>query len=275
MLVRVRTKTPWPLGAVVDQRLQGVVAEVRAGGDRVGAEAGGRAGEAGGAAERGAPVGRAGRGDVAALDVEDHRQLVLVGAPDDRAEGAPAGGAVLLEERRLRLDAGGDVGDGVDDAAAELLEAGGDGGVVAELRRLRPVLLDELRRHALEHGVEADADDAASRADGGGQSVGEVLHGDAPYGRARPSYRTEPGRTPRARSGVARQAPARELPDGRPAAGRRPARPRRRPAAGPGTGARCGGSWRSWRARSRWPRRRSRPARARPRTPPASRAAPP
>ena len=68
------------LGAVVDQRRAGVVAQVGAGGDGVGADARGRAGEAGGAAERGVPVGGAGRGDVAALDVEDHRQLVLVGA---------------------------------------------------------------------------------------------------------------------------------------------------------------------------------------------------
>src|SRR5665647_749181 len=129
--------------AVCDQRLQRVVAEIRAGGERVGGEADGRCGETGRPAEGGAPVGRAGAGDVAALDVQDDGEFVLVGTTDHGAESLPAGGAVLLEERRLRLDAGGGVGDGVDDAAAELLETGGNGLVLAELGGQRPILLDQ------------------------------------------------------------------------------------------------------------------------------------
>src|SRR5665648_139771 len=54
----------------------------------------------------------------------------------------------------------------------------------AELGRLRPVLFDQRRRHALERGVEPHADDAAARADGRGQSVGEMLHARPPLERA-------------------------------------------------------------------------------------------
>ena len=123
-------------------------------------------------------------------------RLVLVRAPDDGRQRLPAGRAVLLEERGLGLDAGGHAGYGVDDAAAELLEAGGDGDGVAQFGRLRPVLLDQLGRHALEHGIEPDADDAATRTDGRGQSVGEMLHEVPPVAVPAHGIARSPAQTP-------------------------------------------------------------------------------
>src|SRR5699024_9877833 len=72
-------------------------AEIGADGDRVGLERGARE-------QVRLGVGPHGRADVAALDVEDRQHTGLAGLGQQLLEHPDAGGAVALEERRLRLE---------------------------------------------------------------------------------------------------------------------------------------------------------------------------
>jgi hypothetical protein len=87
-----------------DQRLEGVEAEQRVGGDRVGAEAGDGAPGGGRLAEQRLAVGLGGDRDVAALAVGDDQQPGLAGRGADAFERRPARRAEPLEAGELRLD---------------------------------------------------------------------------------------------------------------------------------------------------------------------------
>lgn len=119
------------------------------------------------AAERGGGVGGHRRADVAALGVLDDEQPGGARVRGHLLERVQAGGAEGLEEGRLRLDRGRDLGDAVDHRGAE---AGGG------LRRPGEVLdaVEQLRRQLPQLGVEPDDEQALGLLDAGDQAVGEV-----------------------------------------------------------------------------------------------------
>ncbi len=104
---------PSVLRREVEQRTQRAEPEVRRDGDGVPGERG--------VAHEGVGVPRHGRADVAALGVDDRQQPRRAGVGDDPLQGRDPAGAVPLEERRLRFDAGDVPGEGLDDGAAEPL----------------------------------------------------------------------------------------------------------------------------------------------------------
>ena len=99
-----------------------------------------------------------------------------MGAADHLGERLPAGGAVLLEEGRLRFDDRRHGGGRRDDAAAELPAARGRRAIAVPGLGLRGIPGAHLGRQLGEIRVEADADDAAPLVDGLRESVGEVPH---------------------------------------------------------------------------------------------------
>ena len=154
------------LRAVASERYERIGAQIGTHSDGIRAQPRGDGPERRRAAEERLSVSAAGRSNVAALDVDDDRQIVALRTADDGGKGLPAGRPILLEERCLRLDAGRHAGDGVDDAAAKVLDAGGRGLLDAQIGHLTSVRGNQVGRHALQVGVEPDAHDAAARQDG-------------------------------------------------------------------------------------------------------------
>ena len=119
-------------GGAVEVGLEAVAAEERVDGDGV------TGGE-------GLRVDGGGDGDVAALAVEDHQQVVGVRVLDGGGERGPARGAEALEAGELRLDGDERRGRGLDDGAAVLGEI-----VTPEAVGMRVEAADDLRL-ALRH----------------------------------------------------------------------------------------------------------------------------
>ena len=134
----------------------------------------------GDAAEGRVGVGGRGRGDVVALGVEDGEQAETAGLAQQPLHHGHAVGAARLEEGALRLDDRRDRGDDVKHAAAKLLVSGGH-----RTQRIIAVARPYFERQGLPARVEADAQGVALGANGVGESVGKMLHGNgAGYSRA-------------------------------------------------------------------------------------------
>ena len=116
--VRTSTNIRPPDGlAGVGERLQRVRSQVRVDGQRIGQR---RRRAPRREIRRGVGLGR--RADVAALAVGDHQEPALARVLGHALGGRQAVMAGLLEERELRLDGDGVLGDRVDDARAEALD---------------------------------------------------------------------------------------------------------------------------------------------------------
>ena len=145
-------------------------------------------------------VGFGGRADVAALDVGDDQQAAVVRGADRSGQRAHAFPAERLVERRLRLDGGGVIGDGAEDAAVEFQDGVGRVGGRAS------GLLAEFGRERVELRIEPDDHAASFALDGFDQPVGKIFHvgfeprfrGARPLSRFRRSGRagTEAARAP-------------------------------------------------------------------------------
>ena len=106
-----------PADRCVDERLQAVVAQVRA--DRQGVGPPRTV-----PAQKTLGVGRGGRADVVPLAVQHHEQPFFAGVAHDLGQGGHSGRAKLLEEGRLGLDRRHPRGNHVHDPAAEPHESG-------------------------------------------------------------------------------------------------------------------------------------------------------
>ena len=155
----------------VDERLERVDAQVRVGGEGVGAEAGDVAERRRRDADERLAVGGGGDVDVAALGVGEHEQAGRVRVLDGRRQRGPAGRAEALEAGELRLDGDARRAGGVDDRAA-VRGDGGRGALGGRAARGRG--RDRGRPQALRVGVEPEHDLRLASRDGVGEPVAEV-----------------------------------------------------------------------------------------------------
>jgi len=160
------------LGGGREQRLQGIAAEQRVGGEGVGAQPGDGAPGGRRLADQRLCVGGGGDRDVAALAVGDRQQAGRPGSRADLGQRRPAGSAEALEAGELGLDRDAGRAGAVDQGAAVLGDSGGGalGGRGALTAGPVPGQLGRV-------GVEAEADLAAALRNERREPIGEVRQG--------------------------------------------------------------------------------------------------